>query len=145
MPDPVLGPSSTFLESTKDTPPEQRKSRMRTGIALLAVMVLVTIAVGATMGRALLVPNAPSAAAPTQSEPLPAQATVKVHAGQPSQAAPVPAAPARPSTAPLAVANDTATPDTTAAPEKPGTAAPTVRRPPAPRRTASPREPNLGF
>jgi serine/threonine-protein kinase len=135
MPEPVLGPSSTFLESTKDTPPEQRKSRLRTGIALLAVMVLVTIAIGAMIGGRLLMPDPPSAAAPPQPEPQPVKAApTPVNA----QLAPLPSA-TTPSPAP--------TPTSAPVSETTEAATPTVRREPrsAPRRTSPPREPNLGF
>ncbi len=143
MPDPVLGPSSTFLESTKDTPPEQRKSRMRAGIALLAVMVLVTIAIGVTVGSALLLPDAPNAAAPAPAEPSPAKAATPLVNAAPPTPAPAPVVQSALPTVAAAGASATSAPQ----PEKSRTAAPAVRRTPtqAPKRTGSPREPNLGF
>jgi hypothetical protein len=85
-------PSSTFLESSKDTPPERRTSRLWTGVALAAVAVLVTMAAGVRLGSHLLVPsNARQGAAPLLVTPEPPAVT------------PVPA-PARPE-APSVVAS----------------------------------------
>jgi serine/threonine protein kinase len=52
------GPSSTFLDSSQDTPPERRTSRLWTGVALAAIAVLVTLAAGVRFGSHLLAPSA---------------------------------------------------------------------------------------
>ncbi len=112
------GPSSTFLDSSQDTPPERRSSRLVTGVALLAVAVLVTLAAGLRFGGHLLAPSARerAAAAPTLVTPevrptpsskgqapaveVPApRATPHSEAGAPARsAAPSATAPARPTT-----------------------------------------------
>jgi len=145
-PEPALGPSSTFLDSTKDTPPEQRRNRLRTGIALTAVTVLLTVGVGITLGRSFLVPAPPSTVAEPERHASPPSAA---HGAVAPVATVTPPAVARPAVAPLAaplpsVAPSVAPPPSAAvtAPAKKSPAARPLARP-APRR--KPGEPNLGF
>jgi serine/threonine protein kinase len=69
-------PSSTFLDSSQDTPPERGTSRVWTGVGLAAAAVLVTLAAGLHFGGHLLAPKAgqgaPGAASLKGPEPRPA-------------------------------------------------------------------------
>jgi hypothetical protein len=102
------GPSSTFLDSSQDTPPERRSSRLWTGVALLAAAVLVTLAAGLRFGGHLLAPSArerpaaaPPVATPTAVPVVSSPGTVQAPGGTPSSAATsAPAATPHPSTRP---------------------------------------------
>jgi serine/threonine protein kinase len=71
---PESRPSSTFLDSSQDTPPERRTSRVWTGVGLAAAAVLVTLAAGLHFGGYLVAPRAgqPPTAASFKPEPRPA-------------------------------------------------------------------------
>jgi serine/threonine protein kinase len=104
------GPSSTFLDSSQDTPPERRTSRLWTGVALAVVAVLITLAAGVRFGSHLLAPSsgarAPAAAVPVTVPAVPA--TPGEATARPAVATPTPSASARTATAETATA-ETAT------------------------------------
>jgi eukaryotic-like serine/threonine-protein kinase len=132
------GPSSTFLDSSQDTPPERRSSRVVTGVALLAVAVLVTLAAGLRFGGHLLAPSARErpAAAPALVTPEPRAAT-SPPAPVPAVDGPVPRATTR---------SEAAAPVPSATPSATTPARPSTR---APKRSAPPRKSgvskDLGF
>jgi serine/threonine-protein kinase len=81
------GPSSTFLDSSQDTPPERRGSRLWTGVALAVAAVLVTLAAGVHFAGHLLAPRdkerAPATAtlvAPERSPALGAKSQARAEA-----------------------------------------------------------------
>jgi serine/threonine protein kinase len=133
-------PGSTFLDSSQDTPPERRTSRLWTGAALLAAAVLATLAAGLRFGGHLLAPTAPGSAPAAPSlvtrEPRPAAPLV----ASPPRDAPVPA--------PAALPKAGVTPTPSAAPRASATARPrpATRAPkPAPAATSHPQSKDLGF
>jgi len=143
---PALGPSSTFLDSTKDTPPEQRRNRFRSGVAIAAVTVLLTVGVGVTIGRSFFAPAPPSIAA---EPPRPTSPTTAAPAAVVPTRAVTPAAPAAP--APTAevpsAAPPVAPPPSALATAPAGTGEASPRRPVrrAPRPSRGKIDPNLGF
>lgn len=118
------GPSSTFLDSSQDTPPEKRTSRLWTGVALAAIAVLVTLAAGLRFGGHLLAPNARdrATAAPTLVAPEPRPAAA------PAPASPLVALPAATTAAPPATTT-TPAPSSVASATTPPAATPPATKP----------------